>query len=508
MIFLDFAQDYQLLFQDPASPMMNGIIDLHHYIMFFLFVILVFVIIMLLSTVELFYFRQKIKVLDHYLLHHIPLEIGTLLGPTVPATRFFVLNRISNQYSDENIDAVTLRRKVSLITQNNNFWTNLNAVSTENNNMVSADFVIADNKKISLVTQVSNGVSFIKGVNFLTTEGKSVISSTFSQYIVNVFLRRRRYANALPYPVVVKAAKRLKERTLISLAIVNIFHAYSLNLYYWFQTYFTIKSGVQNFTHSTVIEVVWTVIPSLVLVCIGVPSFILLYAMDEIIEPDFVVKCIGHQWYWSYEIEYPDFTHELDMTYDISYTAVEDFDDKKNFFANYADNVYALRSFGKSILNGEQSQIFPETMTWGYLNFNSYMTPEDELEFGTPRLLEVDNALILPAKTHIDLLVTANDVIHCWTVPSFGIKMDAVPGRINHANVFIERRGVFYGQCSEICGVNHGFMPIKVIAMDLKEYVDNFNPVKMTPEQLAYSIQLREEMDALMLAELQEEGKI
>ena len=103
-------------------------------------------------------------------------------------------------------------------------------------------------------------------------------------------------------------------------------------------------------------------------------------------------------------------------------------------------------------------------------SFDSYMVPEDELELGQLRLLQVDNFITLPIETHIRVLVTSTDVLHCWAVPSLGLKIDAVPGRLNQGSIFLKRYGIFYGQCSEICGVNHGFMPIMVKAESLKFY--------------------------------------
>jgi cytochrome c oxidase subunit 2 len=173
-----------------------------------------------------------------------------------------------------------------------------------------------------------------------------------------------------------------------------------------------------TFTHGTVVEVVWTVTPSIILMIIAVPSFALLYSMDEVIDPAVTLKVIGHQWFWSYE--YSDYT---------------DCD-------------------GNSIL------------------FDSYMISDDDLEEGQLRLLEVDNRVILPANTHLRILVTAADVLHCWAVPSLGIKMDACPGRLNQISSFILREGTFYGQCSEICGVNHGFMPIVVESVSVEKYVN------------------------------------
>lgn len=165
----------------------------------------------------------------------------------------------------------------------------------------------------------------------------------------------------------------------------------------------------KKFTHSSLLEIVWTIIPAVVLLLIAIPSFALLYSLDEIIDPVVTLKVIGHQWYWSYE---------------------------------YSD--YATLEGGET------------------LNYDSYMIPTNDLVIGSFRLLEVDNRVVLPINTHIRVLVTAADVLHSWAIPSFGIKIDATPGRLSQVSLFIKREGVYYGQCSEICGVNHGFMPIVV----------------------------------------------
>jgi cytochrome c oxidase subunit 2 len=177
------------------------------------------------------------------------------------------------------------------------------------------------------------------------------------------------------------------------------------------------SSGVLKTVHGTTIEIVWTITPALVLMIIAVPSFALLYAMDEIIDPAITLKIVGHQWYWTYE--YSDYC---------------------------ADGSEPIA-------------------------FDSYMIPEDDLTLGQLRLLEVDNRVVLPVDTHVRLIITAADVLHCWAMPSFGVKMDACPGRLNQTSIFIKREGTYYGQCSEICGVNHGFMPIVVDAVSLEDYV-------------------------------------
>ena len=135
-------------------------------------------------------------------------------------------------------------------------------------------------------------------------------------------------------------------------------------------------------------------------------------------EPAVTLKAVGHQWYWSYE------------------------------YSDYAS---------------EEGEV---------INFDSYMTPVDDLEQGALRLLDVDNRVVLPTQTHIRVIVTAADVLHCWGIPSLGIKLDGCPGRLNQTSMFIKRDGVFFGQCSEICGVNHGFMPICVEAVSLDDYVE------------------------------------
>lgn len=168
--------------------------------------------------------------------------------------------------------------------------------------------------------------------------------------------------------------------------------------------------------HGTTIEIIWTVIPSLILVVVALPSFALLYSIDEIIDPALTIKVIGYQWYWGYE--YNDFETQV-----------------------------------------------------GTVKFDSYMVPEDELQLGTLRLLEVDNRIVLPLNTHTRVLVTASDVLHSWAIPSLGVKLDACPGRLNQTSLFITRKGVFFGQCSEICGSGHGNMPIAVEAVEANKFL-------------------------------------
>lgn len=161
-----------------------------------------------------------------------------------------------------------------------------------------------------------------------------------------------------------------------------------------------------NLTHTSTIdaqevETIWTILPAIILIIIALPSLRILYIIDEINDPAITVKTIGHQWYWSYE-----------------YTDYED------------------------------------------LSFDSYIIPLSDLSPGQTRLLEVDNRIVLPIELTVRILISSEDVLHSWAVPSLGLKTDAIPGRLNQATLSSTRPGLYYGQCSEICGSNHSFIPI------------------------------------------------
>jgi ubiquinol-cytochrome c reductase cytochrome b subunit len=170
--------------------------------------------------------------------------------------------------------------------------------------------------------------------------------------------------------------------------------------------------------HGTLIELIWTITPALILILIAFPSFKLLYLMDEINDPSMSVLAEGHQWYWSYQ--YPDF------------------------------------------LNSDLE----------FIELDSYLVPESDLEEGSLRMLEVDNRVIIPELTHVRFLVTAADVIHSFACPSLGIKCDAYPGRLNQMSVLINREGTFYGQCSEICGILHSSMPIVIESVSIEKFLN------------------------------------
>nr|AAT97372.1 cytochrome c oxidase subunit II [Micropsectra schrankelae]AAT97373.1 cytochrome c oxidase subunit II [Micropsectra schrankelae]CBL58251.1 cytochrome c oxidase subunit 2 [Micropsectra schrankelae] len=190
---------------------------------------------------------------------------------------------------------------------------------------------------------------------------------------------------------------------------LNFFHDHSLLILilvttlvgYLMMALFFNQLNNRFLLHGQTIEVIWTILPAIVLLFIALPSLRILYLLDEINNPSITLKTIGHQWYWSYE--YSDFYN---------------------------------------------------------IEFDSYMISSNNLN--SFRLLDVDNRIILPINNQIRILVTATDVLHSWTIPSLGVKIDANPGRLNQTNFFINRPGLYFGQCSEICGANHSFMPIVI----------------------------------------------
>lgn len=214
---------------------------------------------------------------------------------------------------------------------------------------------------------------------------------------------------------------------------------------------FSVNSRTYNINHGTTIEIIWTILPAFILLFIAVPSFALLYAMDEIIDPVLTVKVIGHQWYWSYE--YSDYSVVYHNKFE-DYETDESYRRMEILYANYLKNPLYTYLYHDHIL--------PETT----IKFDSYMVHEAELNVGDLRLLKTDMPLFLPKNTHIRLLITSSDVLHSWAVPAFGVKVDAVPGRLNQTSLYLKNTGTFYGQCSELCGVNHAFMPIEVYVVN------------------------------------------
>nr|YP_010572533.1 cytochrome c oxidase subunit II [Phlugiolopsis punctata]UZH35898.1 cytochrome c oxidase subunit II [Phlugiolopsis punctata] len=198
------------------------------------------------------------------------------------------------------------------------------------------------------------------------------------------------------------------DHTLLILLMITVLVAYIM-LTLFFNSY-THRYLLEGQT----IEVIWTILPAITLIFIALPSLRLLYLLDESMDPIITVKTVGHQWYWSYE--YTDFVNPHE--------------------------------------------------------FDSYMIPYNEMSTNGFRLLDVDNRTVLPFNTQIRMLVTAADVLHSWTVPALGVKVDATPGRLNQTSFFMNRPGLYYGQCSEICGTNHSFMPIVLESVNTKTFIN------------------------------------
>nr|QZK21313.1 cytochrome c oxidase subunit II [Amitermes sp. ANIC 0041] len=196
-------------------------------------------------------------------------------------------------------------------------------------------------------------------------------------------------------------------------------HALMIMLMIITTVFYTMMMIIQNkqttrfVLEGQMLETIWTIAPAIILVFIAIPSLRLLYLMDEIHNPAMTLKAVGHQWYWSYE--YSDFTK---------------------------------------------------------LEFDSYMVQQEDQQINTFRLLDTDNRIVLPMNSPIRVIVTAADVLHSWTVPSLGVKTDATPGRLNQVSFSINRPGLLYGQCSEICGANHSFMPIVVESVSTNQFIN------------------------------------
>jgi cytochrome c oxidase subunit 2 len=248
-----------------------------------------------------------------------------------------------------------------------------------------------------------NTVCFVSEV-WISFGSKHIIS--FAKE--NFFLAERLYKNGNFLTFLILSLNFFFFRSNNILRNIGEYYLFSFEMYFNYQVIEFDENLIRN---SIVLELFWTILPAFVLVLIGIPSYWTLFCVDELINPVVTLKCIGNQWYWTYEYG------QFDIQYD------------------------------------------------------SYMIQEDELEIGGFRLLEVDNCVVLPVKVPVRLLVTSSDVIHSWAVPAFGVKVDGIPGRLNQFSLYLMRTGVFFGQCSELCGVNHGFMPIKVEVVSFLDFV-------------------------------------
>lgn len=464
-------------FKDSATPFAEALVELHHEIMFYLIVIVSVVIFILINAInisrvrETYFFSHTFSVsaffkalflnsiftnfIEKFIyspyytkfsfwifdkLHktiYLLASKGTKILPYVLQTIVFIkrlglsLSAIFTQievFFNKITGESKLVNKSSLLPNNSN--SNLFFYKTRNSssyltylfNLSSYINILALSADVNYRSIIDNNLSFysyfqsLSKSNFKDFSSRAIVNKLTSEEVESIYLS----GSSIDYTARDSHFYSFFESFLKNYFSKNNFliTAQSREL----STLFTSNHksiysflNAQTFTvHNTKLEIIWTVIPTIILIFIAIPSFILLYSLDEVINPSVTLKAIGHQWYWSYE------------------------------YSDYTEN--------------------------NSINFDSYMITENDLEFGQFRLLEVDNRVILPVNTHVRVLVTAGDVLHSWAVPSMNIKADAVPGRLNQLTLFIKRPGVYYGQCSEICGVNHAFMPIVIEAVSLWNY--------------------------------------
>jgi len=196
---------------------------------------------------------------------------------------------------------------------------------------------------------------------------------------------------------------------------------------FWIHNFMNSHSFAYFHSQQALLETVWALAPAVILIIIAIPSFALLYSLEELVTPQATYRVIGHQWYWSYQYRF--FSQATYLSYD-SYMQKH---------PDIKDLAYILGTEGQAACERKIDEALD-----------------------MPRLITCDNTLLMPINRTLRLLITSTDVLHSWAVPAFGIKLDACPGRFNMTSLFITHLGTYYGQCSEICGVNHGFMPIHI----------------------------------------------
>jgi len=249
---------------------------------------------------------------------------------------------------------------------------------------------------------------------------------------------------------------------------------------------------------SQIIECIWTIIPAIILIQIAIPSLLLLYILDESIDSSLTIKIIGHQWHWRYE--YPEDQIEP-KTYQVptdkpGQAAVGQTEPKTHRVPTNKSGQGQIEPKPHRVSSNKLHQahfpapplkikIIGHQWYWRYeytdfwsvraasqIEFDAYMVPTNELERNIFRLLDVDNRTVLPYNIHIRILISSSDVLHAWTVPSLGVKADAVPGRLNQIKFISQRPGIFFGQCSEICGANHRFIPISLEIVKINSFLN------------------------------------
>jgi cytochrome c oxidase subunit 2 len=466
--FICLVDRYQLNLSDPATPIMFGIHNLHNHILFFLCMILAAVLFLLFSVLfffsfyaDKFYNFQSIKKVLLFLISSSALpafafsavskwnailksSANTLfsiwpLSPLLLIIRalltfaayffltrvpIFLMNGFCNLFSQ-------IIRGLRWLNTVPSEWEEENFISTKEFPLPSPTWTYALTRRYMVVIlstlNLSSYLSFSIFTelrlffNFIAFNRKGKDENKSYDAVLNFVVDRWEYAIAFKFEFI-KSFCNWFFSFEFGNQVAKFFHltfnttdAPSSNESSKWLAYL-INHKQYRITHDLNLEIIWTLIPTVILIFIAIPSFALLYSMDELLDPSITIKVIGHQWYWSYE--YTDFRPLCNQT----------------------------------------------------IKFDSYMVPDADLAFGDLRLLKTDCPLILPKETNIRFLITATDVLHSWAVPSFGIKMDAVPGRLNQTSTYIMENGRYYGQCSELCGVNHAFMPIEICVIDPKDY--------------------------------------
>ncbi len=522
---------YQISFQEPATPVMNGLLDLHDYVFFFLIIIVSVVLVLLIQVtytfsvstrkpiffsfspsskiyffnildifrvllslflsffIFMFYFLTNIfktysadffklsvklfadlspnsfckKPFSNVYNIHLNKNLEHTKKDLIAKASFSFLNfdylsliksdidysslNLNNLYSDSNF---SLQDKIYTPINNiiaNSDFNEFNAF-TQTDYLNNLDFIFFfDSEKsliilddVSLYTELDYEV--ISDQDYLEDELAKVV---LDNIIVQIFSSKPfmkfdffyQIYSSIFFPKIVSKNSQSDLDSILAQALNNIF----LNNVLSSKTISLQRSlKIGYFNHSTKLEIVWTLIPIFIIGLIITPSFFFMYAIDEDMESVLTIRVIGHQWFWSYVYALPTYT------YDISNNVQE--------MSNYLTNT----TIDLNVPTERQ-----------YLAFDSYML--DNMNDGSPRLLATDAVLILPKFSHINCIITSTDVIHSWAVPSFGVKVDAVPGRLNRADVFAEHEGMFFGQCSELCGVNHSFMPIHIQVVSLSDFL-------------------------------------
>lgn len=453
-IFSIYGSGIQIFgFRNPATPVMEGIIDLHNYI--FIFLITIFTIVLYMFVHILYHYYIIPTYIYDKSLYYINLDYKKITNISYFDVEYKTVRKIGLWISL--YGSVILRYK---------FFISKNHILI--NEFVKTPNLKAFFKLIFIFDCIRRIVNifreFLIFIRYIVVVYLGILTQIIQNFICNITLYIERklfrnftenYAGMILSPYLKSKYKKITHPvlgihlsgTINSLAdkkisfiefIDYLYNKLDMLLIYIKDEKFSLLIETRKIIHASKLEIIWTLIPSVILIFIAIPSFSLLYSMEEIVNPQLTLKVIGYQWYWGYE-----------------YSA------NTNIVYNYSEDVL-----------GYNSRLISKELIYDSLLIPSNGLDKNELIKGTKlRLAEVDKPFVIPANVHIRLLITSLDVIHSWTIPNFGVKMDAIPGRLNQVILYCSRPGIYLGQCSELCGVNHGFMPILVHVLNLSDYL-------------------------------------